>query len=329
MAAHDVFDLGDFRLTSGAVLPAAQLAYTAAGTLDAQRANVIVVPSAYGGTHSDSDWLIGPGKAFDTDRWFVVATNLFGNGLSTSPSTSALEHFPLVTIGDNVIAQHRLLTERFGIARIALVSGFSMGAQQTFEWGCRFPELVERIVPLCGSARTSPHNRVFIDGAVAALDAAGPAVVGRVWAAWGLSQAFYRNELWRGLAGATTLEAFVDERYGPTAFNGDPRDLRAMFATWRAADISAREPFAGDFPAALRAITARAIVMPARSDTYFPPEDSAIEVAHMPHAELRVIPSDWGHAAGAGSNPADDAFVEAALREILAAPAFTAQATPS
>jgi homoserine O-acetyltransferase len=218
--------------------------------------------------------------------------------------------------------------ERFYAARIALVTGFSMGAQQTFEWACSFPEIVERIVPICGSARTSPHNRVFLDGAVATLDAAGASTLGRIWAAWGLSQAFYRNELWRGLPGATTLEAFVDEWYGPSAFAADPRDLRAMFATWRAADISARDPFAGDFFAALRSIRARAIVMPSRSDTYFPPEDSAIEVAHMPHAELRVIPSDWGHAAGAGTNDADNAFVESALREILATPPHEDARTP-
>jgi homoserine O-acetyltransferase len=329
MADHQTYALGDFTLTNGAVLPNAQLAYAAHGELDAARGNAIVVPSAYGGTHADSDWLIGPGKALDTDRWFVVATNLFGNGLSTSPSQTGAGDFPPVTIADNVIAQQRLLSERFGVTRIALVSGFSMGAQQTFEWACRFPELVERIVPLCGSARTSAHNRVFLDGAVATLDAAGPLTVGRIWAAWGLSQAFYRNELWRGLPGATTLEAFVDAWYGPTAFAGDPRDLRAMFATWRAADISAREPFGGDFTAALRSIRARAIVMPSRTDTYFPPDDSAIEAQHIPGAELRVIPSDWGHAAGAGSNPADNAFIESALREILTLPAFAAPLTTS
>jgi homoserine O-acetyltransferase len=322
MADYERFALGDFPLTSGAVLPQATLAYVAHGTLDAARANIIVVPSAYGGTHVDSDWLIGPGKVFDTDRWFVVATNMFGNGLSTSPSTAATSPFPFVSIADNVIAQHRLLREAFGATRVALVSGFSMGAQQTFEWACRFPNMVERIAPLCGSARTSAHNRVFLDGAVATLDAAGPATLARIWAAWGLSQAFYRYEIWRTLPGATTLEAFVDSWYGPTAFGGDPRDLRAMFATWRAADISANPKFGGDFAAALRSIRARAIVMPSRSDTYFPPEDSEIEAQHMAHAELRIIPSDWGHAAGAGSNLADNAFIENALRELLALPTW-------
>ncbi|GAC1533799.1 MAG: alpha/beta fold hydrolase [Candidatus Velthaea sp.] len=320
---HELYDLGDFVPEHGGMLRGAKLAYKTYGSLDAERTNAIVVPSAYGGTHADSEWLIGPGNALDTDRYFIVATNLFGNGLSTSPSSHAgPEAYPHLGVYDNVRAQYRLLTERLGVARVALVTGFSMGAQQAFHWALAYPDMVERIVPVCGSARTSPHNRVFIDGAVATLQAAGPAVLGRVWAAWGLSQPFYRKELWREAdTTATTLEEFVDERYGPDAFTGDPRDLRAMFWTWRNADISSRAPFNRDFPAALKAIRARAIVMPSRTDTYFPPEDSEIEVRHMPNAELRVIPSDWGHAAGGGANAEDNAFVADAIREILA-PAF-------
>lgn len=314
----ELYDLGEFPLVGGGIVHDARLCYAASGTLNAARTNAIVVPSAYGGTHADSDWLIGPGKALDTDRWFVVATNLFGNGLSTSPSSGAKnDPFPLVSVFDNVAAQHRLVTEHLGVTRIALVTGFSMGALQSFQWACAYPDLVDAIVPFCGSARTSPHNRVFIDGAVAALDAGGPVTLGRVWAAWGLSAAFYRHELWRGLTDATTLEDFVDAWYGPAAFAGDPRDLRAMFATWRAADISAGAPWNGNYAAALASIRARAIVMPSRSDTYFPPEDSAYEVAHMPNAELRVIPSDWGHAAGAGVNAPDNAFIERAIRDAL------------
>ena len=322
MTEPQLYDLGNLTLEHGEVLHGAQLAYATYGSLRSDGSNAVVLASAYGGTHVDSEWLIGPGKALDPARWFIVATNLFGNGLSTSPSTYAGAVYPNVSVYDNVCAQQQLLVEHLGVEKIALVSGFSMGAQQTFQWAAAFPELVERIVPVCGSARTSPHNRVFIDGAVAALENAGPATLGRVWAAWGLSQAFYRNELWRGLpdSNATTLEEFVDERYGPDAFGGDARDLRAMFWTWRNADISARAPFNGDFAAALRSIHAQALVMPCRTDTYFPPEDSEIEVHSLPHGELRVIPSDWGHAGGAGANPVDAAFVSEAIRSFIDKP---------
>jgi homoserine O-acetyltransferase len=93
-----------------------------------------------------------------------------------------------------------------------------------------------------------------------------------------------------------------------------------MLATWQAADISADPRFAGDFGKALAAITAKAVVMPCRTDLYFPPEDSEIEVGHMPHAALRVIPSVWGHMAGGGINAEDAMFINAALTELLAAP---------
>ena len=318
MPDYDLFDVGSLPLSRGGELVGARLAYATYGILNAARSNVIVVPSAYGATHADSAWLIGPGKALDTTRWFVVATNLFGNGLSSSPSNSVGgEPFPLVTMYDNVVAQHRLVTAHLGATNVALVTGFSMGAQQTFHWACAFPDLVERIVPICGSARTSAHNRVFLDGAVATLDAAGAPTLGRVWAAWGLSAAFYRNELWRAATAAQTVEEFVTEWYGPAAFGGDVRDLHAMFATWRAADIADRDRFRGDFSAALRAIRARAIVMPSRTDTYFPPEDSMIEVEHMPNAQLRIIESQWGHVAGAGVHAPDSEFIAQAIASIL------------
>lgn len=90
-----------------------------------------------------------------------------------------------------------------------------------------------------------------------------------------------------------------------------------MLATWQAADISADPRFDGDFQQALAAITAKAIVMPCRTDLYFSPEQSEIEVAQMPDAELRIIPSVWGHMAGGGNIPEDAMFINAALKDLL------------
>jgi homoserine O-acetyltransferase len=99
----------------------------------------------------------------------------------------------------------------------------------------------------------------------------------------------------------------------------DANDLLAMLWTWQHADISANAIYKGDFVAALRAIKARAVVMPGETDLYFRVRDNELEVAQMPNAALRPIPSIWGHAAGFGVNPPDNAFIDGVLEELLQA----------
>lgn len=318
---YDLFDLGDFHLESGEVLRDAKLAYKTHGTLAPDGSNAVVFPTAYGGTHVDNEWIIKPGMALDPARWFVVCPNLFGAGLSSSPSNTAAPQdgprFPNVTVYDNIVAQHRLLTEKFGITKLALAIGFSMGAQQTFHWGAAHPEMVERIAPYCGSARTAEHNIVFLDGAKAALTAGGPRTLGAYWAGWGLSQTFYREERWRDV-GAQSRDAFVQEWYLDSFAEGNADNLLAMMWTWRHADVGRHPRYANDTVAALGAIRARAFVMPGETDLYFPPADSVLEVQRMPRAELRVIPGVYGHAAGGGVEPHASAFIDAAVKELLA-----------
>ncbi|WP_421850195.1 alpha/beta fold hydrolase [Novosphingobium sp.] len=336
MADYEIFEAGDVTLQSGIVLPAVRVAYVAHGTLNSARDNAIVYPTHYSGTHTSNAWAIGPGMALDPATYFIIVPNMLGNGLSSSPSNTPAPHdgprFPLVTVRDNVLLQHRLITEVFGITSLKLVTGFSMGALQAFQWGALFPDMVERIAPFCGSARVSRHNWLFLEGCKSALmaDAAfaggnysAPPVTGitafaRVYAGWAWSQTFFRQNLDRDLLGLPSMEAFLSLAWEPSFQAIDANDLLAMLATWQAADISHDQRFDGDFAKALAAITARAVVMPCRSDLYFPPEDSEIEVAHMPNAELNVIPSVWGHMAGGGRNPEDAAFINAALARLLA-----------
>lgn len=328
------FDLGDLPLQSGQTLHDAVLIYKTWGTLNADRSNAVVLPTAYGGTHADNAWLTEAGRALDAAHWFVISPNLFGAGLSSSPSTTpGAQHgadFPNVTIYDNIAAQYRLVTEKLGITKLALVAGFSMGAIQSFHWATAHPEMVARIAPYCGSARCANHNFVFLEGIRATLTTdpvyaggryteqptAGKRAVGRVWAGWGLSQTFYREERWSEL-GLDSREAVLD-MYADSFDASDANDLLAMLWTWQNADISAHPNFAGDFPRALGAIAADAIVMPSRTDLYFPPEDSEIEVHHMPKAELAVIPSVWGHAAGGSTNAANDSFINDHIAKLLA-----------
>ena len=336
MADHEIFEAGDVTLQSGAVLPAVRVAYVTHGTLNAERTNAIVFPTHYCGTHASNAWAIGPGRALDPAKYFIIVPNMLGNGLSSSPSNTPAPHdgprFPLVTVRDNVLLQHRLVTEVLGISSLRLVTGFSMGALQAFQWGALFPDMVQRIAPFCGSARVSRHNWLFLEGCKAALmadaafaggDYAAPPVTGiaafaRVYAGWAWSQTFFRQHLDRELLGLPSMEAFLSLAWEPSFQAFDANDLLAMLATWQAADISNDPRFHGNFEQALAAITAKAVVMPCRSDLYFPPEDSEIEVAHMPNAEINVIPSVWGHMAGGGRNPEDAAFINAALVRLLA-----------
>ena len=328
------FDLGHLPLQNGATLHDAFLIYKTWGTLNAERTNAVVLPTAYGGTHADNAWLMESGRALDAARWFVISANMFGAGLSSSPSTIVgAQHgadFPNITVYDNIIAQQRLVTERFGLTKLALVAGFSMGAIQSFHWAAAFPEMVERIAPYCGSARCAHHNYIFLEGIKATLTAdpvfadgryveqptVGKRAVGRVWAGWGLSQTFYREERWTDL-GFDSRDAVL-ESYADSFDAADANDLLAMLWTWQHADISAHPKFAGDFKGALAAIACDAIVMPSRSDLYFPPEDSEIEVRHMPKAELAVIPSVWGHAAGGTTNASDTDFINTHIAKLLA-----------
>ena len=173
MGDHSIFELGDVDLQCGLRLRGARLAYKTYGSLNEGKDNVIVFPTFFASQHSANEPMIGPGMALDPSKYFIIVPNLFGNGLSSSPSNTPAPYdrarFPKVTYYDNIRCQRRLVTEYFGIERIALVCGFSMGAQQAFHWGALFPDMVERIAPWCGSARTSPHNFVFLEGVKAAL----------------------------------------------------------------------------------------------------------------------------------------------------------------
>jgi homoserine O-acetyltransferase len=165
---YQIFEAGDVVLQSGLTYRNARLAYKTYGTLDAAKSNVIVYPTSFGAQHYDLEWQIAPGKPLDPGKYFIVIMNKFGNGLSSSPSNTPppfdRARYPHFTMTDMVRVQQRLLSEVFGIERVKLVYGFSMGAQQAFHWGALFPDRVERIAPICGSARTSPHNFVFLEG---------------------------------------------------------------------------------------------------------------------------------------------------------------------
>lgn len=323
-----VFELGDMPLHAGGTLPRARVVWKAHGRLSAARDNVVVYPTSYGAHHPDLEWLIGPDGVLDPTRWFILIPNMFGNGLSSSPSNTT-GWSRLLTAWDNVAAQRRLLRDVFGVDRLHAVYGWSMGAQQAYHWAAAYPDVVQRIVVNCGSARTATHNSVFLKGMMAVLEAApefdGTAsfsaqpvaalrAFGRLYAGWALSQDFYRAGLHLSALGAPDLDTFLrtdwEERFARRA----AADLLTQMRCWDAGDIAA----GGDLPAALRAIKARVLLMPSETDLYFRVADNAAELPHLRDARLAPIPSIWGHRAGNPvANPQDAAFIRREVRALL------------
>jgi homoserine O-acetyltransferase len=323
------FALGDLPLQSGATLPRAVLSWKTHGTLSAARDNVVLYPTSYSARHPDLEWLIKPDGVLDPTRWFIVIPDMFANGLSSSPSNHP--DWPgLVTAWDNVHAQRRLLAERWGIERLHCVYGWSMGAQQAYHWAALFPDRVARAVINCGSARTATHNRVFLKGLMAVLEAAPeymgagrfaeePAAAmrafGRIYAGWGLSQDFYRAGLHETALRAPDLDTFLRTDWEERFARRPAADLYAQLQTWDAGDIASDTGYGGDLAKALAAIEARVLLMPGKTDLYFRVADNAAELDHLRDAELRPIPSIWGHRAGNPSaNPVDAAFLKDVVR---------------
>ncbi len=328
-------ELGDLALESGQTLQKVRLCYQVVGLPNAQRDNIVLIPSYYGGSHWGSLPLLGAGSPLASGDYCVVLTNLFGAGWSSSPSNVTAGQggadFPRITLADNVRAQRMLLDQLFGSTwQLHLVTGWSMGGMQALYWALLFPEKVQRILPFCCTARCWPHNFVFLEGVKAALQAdsawmggryteapeRGLRAFGRAYAGWAYSQAFFRDEQWREL-GFTSLDALLDY-WEQDHLEQDANDLLCVLDTWQSADPSTLPGF-GSLDAALSHLAARAIIMPSSSDLYFTVEDARHEASLMPNAELRVLQSDWGHCAGGpGRSPQAMAQVFAAMHDLLA-----------
>ena len=320
---HKILELGDFALESGVVLPAAKLSYVTHGELKGN--NTILVPSAYLGDHHGFDFLIESGLALDPETYFIVATDMFQNGLSSSPSNTPPPfdgpNFPEISIRDNIAAGYRLLTEELGINHIKAVIGFSMGAQQAFQWTVSHPDFMDKAIGIAGSAVEYPHGAIRLEGFKAAIKADQTFAQGRYttppttglkaggthWASWGTSQEWFRQKLHTqiGLQAPEDMITFMQN----LVLSWDANDLIGLANTWQANDIGATPGFSGDAEKALGSIKAEVLYMPAATDMYFHIDALTAEAALIPNVRLAVIPTLWGHMAGLGLSPEAATFI--------------------
>ncbi|MCI1256994.1 MULTISPECIES: alpha/beta fold hydrolase [Corynebacterium] len=333
---YETASVGRLELEEGGVIEDCWLAYATAGELNADRSNAILIPTWYSGTHSA--WFenyIGEDHALDPSRYFIICVNQIGNGLSVSPANTddpsiAMSKFPHVRIGDDVIAQERLLREKFGIEELFAVVGGSMGAQQTYEWIVRFPDKVRRAAPVAGTARNTPHDFLFTRTLNEAIlsdpgynggeytshtDVAdGLRRQSHLWAVMGLSTEWWKQEAWRGL-GLDSVDAVIDDFLDPLFASMDPGTLLNNAWKWQRGDVSRHT--GGDLAAALGRVTAKTFVMPISEDMFFPVRDCAEEQKLIPGSELRVIDDIAGHLGLFNLSPGYIPQIDANLRELF------------
>jgi homoserine O-acetyltransferase len=162
------FTLRDFRLQSGVVMPQVNIVFETYGRLTAARDNAILITHGYTSSHHAAgrnplnnnqpgwwDGLVGPGKAIDTERLFVVSSNMLGssfgstNGASINPRTGKPygPDFPAITVRDIVAAEKALLDE-LGVVHLIAIAGPSYGGYQAFQWAVSYPDAMDAIVPV-------------------------------------------------------------------------------------------------------------------------------------------------------------------------------------
>jgi homoserine O-acetyltransferase/O-succinyltransferase len=329
--------LGDLRLESGETIVDYRQSFVTHGRLDAARANAILICASLTGSHHRLDFLIGPGKALDPERWFIVATDPIGNGLSTSPSNSAAQPgagFPRYVVRDMVDAQHRLLTEHLDVAHVHAIVGASMGGMQALQWAVSRPTFMDRIVAMTPMARTHPWSAMVTATARACLMAdpawTGAAFDGGPVRGWRAYAGLMNTLVMKTPAGVSSAcvgweaEADLPHRW----FDGvsaellrvgfDAQDYLHQSRAYDAHDVGTTPGVAGGTDAALRTIRAESLILAPALDLFNPADCARDAAALIPRATFVEIPSIEGHLAASATSAADVGFLNATIAAFLA-----------
>src|SRR6266568_6275254 len=169
---HQLYQMGDLKLESGQVIRDFAISYVTHGTLNAKKSNAILMVTALSGNHHRLDFLIGPGKALDPTKYFIICTDAISNGLTTSPSNSKAQprmQFPRFAIRDMVESQYRLLKEKLGIDHVVAVVGPSMGGMQVLQWGVSHPDYMDALMAMVPLAKTPAWSVAVVEASRKAI----------------------------------------------------------------------------------------------------------------------------------------------------------------
>ena len=318
---HQLFNEGDLKLESGEVIKDFSISYITHGALNSKKSNAILMVTAVGGNHHRIDFMIGPGKALDSDKYFIIATDAISNGLTTSPSNSTTQPrmaFPRFTIRDMVESQYRLLKEKFGIDHVITVIGPSMGGMQVLQWGVSHPDMMDSLVAMVPLAKTPAWT-------VAVLETTRKAIM--LDSAWNGGNYTAIPEkgvrLWRDIL--NLLSARTPDMYQAQFKNGvevlpwmtqqedavmkafDANDW--IYQTWayEKHDVGTTPGFDGDTAKALGTIKAKTLIFTGTKDLLNPEFEPQAAAASIHDVRVTTISAGTvtGHASAGGGSPAD------------------------
>ena len=315
-APHQAHGLGDFKLESGEAIRDFSISYTTHGTLNASKSNAVLMVTALGGNHHRIDYLIGPGRALDPAKYFIITTDAIGNGLTTSPSNSKAQprmQFPKFNIRDMVNSTHRLVTEKFGIKKLVTVIGASMGGMQGLQWAVSYPEMMDSVVAIIPLGRT-PAWSTGITEMLRQTIMTDPEWKGGNYA----SQPERAMRLWGGwLSGTIVRTPQYHEALFPNNMDVLGHLKRAQDANWKRIDandwiyqswaydqhnLGTTAGFNGDYHRALRSIKAKVLIMAGTGDLLNPEADAREAAQYI--TDVRYVDINahrpMGHVSGAG-----------------------------
>ena len=333
-AKHQIANLGDFQFESGEVVKDFKVSYVTHGKLNESKDNVILVMHHAFGDHNQLGFLIGPGKALDTNKYFIVTTDMLGNAnlrqdITSGPTNSGLKmEFPRYTFRDSVTVEYRLLKEHLGLDHILAAIGASVGGMKAYQFGVSYPTYVKGLIPIAGTPVTNPQMRSVLRNWMDILE------LDSAWYGGNYETnpiIAYNTMVWNLLPLAFTYEWFATNLKTEDAYRQwkkmwrdylqrlsmDVRDVYYILNAWKNFNIGETPGFNGDAKAALQSIQAQVLIIGNKSDMFFNREESIFAQSVIPKATYLEIDTPWGHLTCLGLDPEGTKIMDRVITKFL------------
>jgi homoserine O-acetyltransferase len=328
---HQVANLGDVKLEGGEVLKDFKVSYVTHGKLNKAKSNAILVMHMFLSDHHAHDYLIGPGKALDPDKYFVISTDMLGcsalaQNVTTGATNSGLKmDFPFFTVRDSVNVEYRFLKEYLGLEHVLAVMGPSIGAMKSYQFAVSYPNFISAAIPIAGSPVTGPRARWLTTSMmdIIALDPGwqggnyetnpltGLAVAARVFAPYIFTERWYAQNV------RTAEQRRELQKIWHGLFFQDARDVYYDLRMWATFNVGDTPGFGGDAGAALRSIKARVLLLSMKDDQLISSEEIAMTKSAIPNV-VHVEVNAAGHAGCCGGDPEANKVIDREIARFLA-----------